>query len=214
MKTHLLFLTAMLVFAACDDYSDLNNLDRLDYKNYQYQGSFSLPLGKTAMNLETAGISLPDSFKYFPDRLESFDTIRFKKVINFDFSNTIGDTDKIRSLMFRVLAGNEFPGALSFQIYFADAFQEIRTSLSPLEFKVDPARLDSSGKVLKQGTLIQEVEIHRDTYRQFGDIKFLIIKESLRNDTSQFKYLKFYNNLLINVYLGLKVDFDFNVKNL
>jgi hypothetical protein len=51
----------MLVFAACDDYNELTRLDkRLDYKNYQYKGSFSIPLGNTAINLKTAGINLPD----------------------------------------------------------------------------------------------------------------------------------------------------------
>jgi hypothetical protein len=215
MKTPLLFLTAMLIFAACDDYSELNNLDKkLDYKNYQYQGSFSLPLGNTVMSLETAGINLPYGWQNFPFELNRLDTIKFEKVINFDFSNTMGDTDKIKYLLFRVIASNEFPAALTFQIYFADAFKVVRTSLSVLEFKVEPAKLDTSGTVKKEGALIQEVELDRDTYRKFGDIKFLILKENIKNDTTQSKYLKFYKNLLINIDLGFRVDFDFNVKNL
>jgi hypothetical protein len=213
MRTSLIFVTAVLIFTACDDYDELNNLDKVDYKNYQYRGSFSIPLCNIAITLDSSGLDLPPGWQNAPSLLYLVDTFKFEKAIYFDFSKTMGDTDKIETIWFRVFANNDFPNELSFKIYFADSFKVIRESLSELEFKFEPATLNAYGKHIKHGFFYHEVKMERETIRKFGDIKFLILKEYIINDPSQKEYYQYYKFLQINIDLAFRVDLNFNVKN-
>jgi hypothetical protein len=214
MKTSLLFLTVMLIFAACDDYDELNNLDKVDYKNYQYQGSFSIPLGNTAINLDSAGIDLPPGWQNYPSVLQYLDTIKFEKEIYFDFSKTMGDTDKIEAIWFRVIANNDFPAKVTLQIYFADSLKVISKSLSKLEFALEPAILNYSGHHVFRIIFYHEEKLDHETIRKFGDLKYIILKEYFLIDDSQLDYFVFYKDLQINIDLAFRVDFNFNVKSL
>jgi hypothetical protein len=214
MKTPLLLITALLVLSGCDDYNDLYKLDRVDYNNYQYRGSISIPLGNTNISLSTEGINLPEGWQQSPQLLNFIDTIWFEKYVYFDFSTTMGDTDKIEAVWLRIIANNDFPAEMRFQIYFADTFKVIHDSLSKEELKFAPARLSYYGKHIRNGVFYHEEKLERETIRKFGYIKYLILKEYIIIDNSQIEYFIYYKDLQINIFLAFRVDFNFNLKNL
>jgi hypothetical protein len=221
MKTPLLFLTAMLIFAACDDYNELNNLDKLDYKNYQYKGAFALPIGNSILNLQDMGINMPEGWDTITNTeilnqvLDTIRIIKMKYVVAFDFKKIVNDISRVDSLTMRVKATNEFPSGIQVLITVANADTNFLDYITRTPLIIDSAKVTVNNQppipYIKDPS---DVPFEKSQYMRWGDVKFIIISIDMENqnaDPALYRNYKFYN---VGIEMAFRIYFGYNTKDL
>lgn len=208
IKRHSIYLVLILfTLLSCDKLDDYSKI-KVDYN---YKASFSIPVGDTSLLLAKDGIHLPPLWLKFPMLLDSIDTIWISKSIQYNFSKIIFDIDKINALWLNLLTVNDFPNGAAIYLYFADGQMIIRDSLKNGLINIPSAKVAKNGSVIEKGSYLQEIEISKDQFQSWGNIRNIIFKGYITNqDTSVYNLLKYYPNYKLFIGMGLRVDLDFN----
>lgn len=198
----ILFFLIILSCEKPDDYSKT----KIDYR---YQASFSIPVGDTNLNIERNAVNMPLLWQTYPMLIKTIDTIRFRHTIEYNFSKIIFEIDKIKLLRFSVLTLNDFPAEAAIYLYFADSMDNVRDSLKNGLIIIPNAEIANDGSIIKRGNHLQNIEINKDQFQNWGNIRNIIFNGYITNmgqDTNLYKYYSKYN---LFIGMGLQVDFDF-----
>jgi len=211
IKYFFLLIPGLIILFSCEKTDDFSKIS----KDYQYQGSFSLPIGSDSMSLEVMGINLPhNDWIDSPEFLQTIDTIKLKGVIAFDFSNTFSESSRIKRLQIRMVGNNDFPTDIYISAFLADK-DSIPLDTLGLKIKIDPSLVDpGTGIVSHKGPIKEYFEITSSRFQKWDSVKNIIIDIKIIKLLGLLQLYQYYNNYRLNIEMGLQVDLDFNVKPL
>jgi hypothetical protein len=184
-------------------------------KDYQYHAVFSRPIETVNLGLKNAGNELPTGWEQDPSLLEELAVIELNQTIPFDFQVTLGNSNKIDSLVFRIVAQNDFPAKINLQLYFADASHKVIDSLitNNNQYIITPATISDSGTVLVKG-LTQpqylDISVSHNRINNLENINYIIIAGLIQNNVPNNEFYKYYNTFSLYFEIGVRVYFDFN----
>jgi hypothetical protein len=192
-----------LILASCEKQDDYNKL----LLDYQYQGSFSLPLGDTILTIKNNGINLPSNWQ--TDTIfEKLDSIELHQKITFDFIGSVSSVDYIGRLILRVISTNEFPAEAHFNLYFADSLNALIDSLPNEKIIILPSYNDSLGRVIDHGYNIQDFEVINEHYIKWTNVKSIILNGYILKNTKYRNLYKYYQNYKLKIIMAVRIDFD------
>lgn len=193
-----------LLILSCEKQDDYSKL----LIDYRYQASFSLPIGDSSLNIENNGIDLP--FNWQVDTvLEKLDTIKLQQVMIFNFVNSVKNVDYIKQLFLRIVAQNEFPSGVHLILFFADSSNFILDSLTDEKITIEPANVDSIGRVIAPGDTIEDIEVIKEHYLKWTDVRSIIVVGYIFKNTKYRNLYKYYKNYNLKIEMGFRVDFDY-----
>jgi hypothetical protein len=213
MKHSGLFILSLILFLASscekqDDFSKIKN-------DYNYTASFSVPVGHAAIGMNEVGNHIPPDWNDFPDTLKDFNYIEFEHTMVFDYKNIVLDTTKVEALYFALILHNDFPATASFQVYLADADTlKIDSLITDGPQLIEASRIDTSGNVITQGYYLNaDIPITREKYSNWNNVKQVIVSGYINNEDHSKKY-EYYNNYKVYVEMGVRIDFNFKIRDL
>jgi len=195
-----IILIVTLILISCEKQDNYSKL----ILDYRYEGSFSLPIGDTSLNIENNGRNLPPDWK-IDTILQDLDSIELQQKMTFNFLNSIKEVSYVRKLILTVAVTNEFPAEAHLMFYFADSLNNIIDSLSGKKF-ISPSNIDSTGKVISAGYTVQDIEIIQNHYDKWGRVQSINVSGFIiKTSTNLYKY---YKNYKLKIAMGFRVDFD------
>jgi hypothetical protein len=213
MKHTCLFILSLILFLASscekqDDFSKIKN-------DYNYTASFSVPIGHGNFGLAEAAINIPSGFPDFPDTLGYYDFILFEHSMAFDYEKMVLDTTKIEALHFAIVLYSDFPATASFQLYLANADTlKIDSLFIDGSQIIEAAKIDTSGNLITQGYYFNaDIPVTREKCSNWNNVTQVIVSGYLNNEDHTKKY-EYYNNYKVSVELGVRVDFNFKIRDL
>lgn len=192
-----------LLILSCEKQDDYSKL----LIDYRYQASFSLPIGDSSLNIQNNGIDLPPAWQV-DTILEKLDSIKLQQLIPFNFVNSVRNVDYIKNLFLRVVIHNEFPAKAYLFLYFADSLNSIVDSLSNDSIKISSANIDSLGKVIEPGYTLQDLEVIRDHFLKWNNVRSIVVVGYILKNTKYRNLYKYYKDYNLKIEMGFRVDFD------
>ena len=211
MKTIVKFILITLCLSGCDTIDDPNKID----PDYQYQGSFSIVVGQSFINLKDMSITLDPNWQIFPDSLlRLVDTIKFRDAIPFDLTGIVGPKTYVKSLLFKGNATNQFPTNEQITFSFADQNKIPVDSLDAYCISINSATFVNDSAVKDYGAAAISIPVNQKVFIKWDEIKYLLIEGKLINNITKFSQFGYYPQFRININLAVRVDFDFNLNDL
>jgi hypothetical protein len=118
------------------------------------------------------------------------------------------DIDMIEYVMFRLIVDNGFPVQLGTQIKFMDEnYNVLFLTFDGLEYLIQPALVDSNGKVYKKTKKINDITLTEAQIALLDQVKYLEIEgvaETLNGTSGQI--VKLFDSYKIDVKLSVQVE--------
>lgn len=206
MKSILIAVLAVGMIA-CETQDDFGKLS----KSYQYRGKFALPIGTSTLTMDNYPIDLPEHWDTIPLLIDIIkDDLTLSDTVPFDFTQNIGQNDKIKELTFTIVSKNEFPASALVTAKFVDNDFNI---LDQVTNNVNGAELNNDGTVAKAGTSINTDTLNHERIQNMAETKYLIITTKINNNVNE-SFFKHYNKLRVIFESGFTVEFDFNTNSI
>ncbi len=204
------FFLIVITFLSCDK---PDNFDNIAF-DYQYKGSFSFVIGNSNLNLKNNGKNLPTDWINYPEKLAITDSIKLSTYfylnindISIDKSDTI-----INFIEFKIRGNNEFPVSASVTCYLADSLKNIINNEEIFNINIDPATVNDS-TIVSTTTFYVIKSFSLKEIKKWQKVRYFFISVVLNNQNKNNDGFKYYENLNIQVGLGIRVDFNFNLKD-
>ena len=208
-----IFLIGITILYSCDKPDDYSKIS----KDYPYQGSLSLPVGKSELSMQFMGVNLDTSWLRFPDSiLSKLPAIKLNDTIPFDITS-LGQIEDIKELIFFIQLINDFPMQDTIKLLLADKNKNITQNITPQPISIDSATFSAQDSFPSKNPATKNVQpliFNRDSLKNWTDAKYIIINATLKNDFTHKKLYKYFRYYYLHVDIAIQVDFDFNLKNL
>ena len=211
LLTLLVFLAAFILIISCDKPDDLS---KINY-DYQYQGSLSMPVGKSKLSMKLNS-TIDTSWLSFPDLvLPKILTIPLNDTIPFDFTS-LRQVNKIKKLILFLHLSNDYPMVDKFQLFLANGDKVVTQNITPKLIIIEAAIFkgnDVAPSIPAQKTP-EPIIFNRDSRNNWTDVKYFIINGTLTNDFTHKNLYKYFKNYYLHVDIALQADLDFNTKDI
>ena len=197
----------MFIFLySCEEQDDYSKLS----KNYQYKGEFALAIGRSYLNLENAGVNLPLGWELVPSLLKT-QVIELQDTFSFDIKSIVAKNEYIESIRFNFQIANEFPTKSDLTFLITDASAVLIDTLFRTKDIAAATYVDNN---LIASTLSTSIFVDSTRIASWKNARFIIISGKINNDSITDQQFQQFPNHKLNIEIGARIKFNFNLQDL
>lgn len=184
--------------------------------------SYSLPIGEVRYDineyfeaLDTIQGSWPDSVAYndtiYPNVLHVVEKIDLKQ---FEFAAHGGSSNKIRSVMFRLIIKNGYPTEARAQIYFTFNQTVVDSMFENGKEIIPPGQIDQDGIVVSPSIVHKDIYASPTTIDNIGYYTNIEIHGEVLTTRPDIDIVKFYPEYEFRIHIGARIGIEYNINEL
>ncbi|MBN2212818.1 MAG: hypothetical protein JW723_01120 [Bacteroidales bacterium] len=213
----IIIISVLLLCAGCFE----DNITKVS-DSVLISSSYSLPVGEVEYNinsyfemLDTVQIPWPDSVAYndtvYPNIFHIVDTIDLKQ---FEFESHGGSSDKIKSIMFRLIIQNSYPTEATAQVYFIISQSRVDSLFESGREIIPPASIDHNGIVTEPSITIKDIYTSQTLLDNMGYYTNIEIHGEVYTTRPDIRIVKFYPEYELRIHIGARIEIEYNLNDI
>lgn len=211
-----LFVSSIILSGCIEDKFDKVSDSVLINSSYSLPvGSISYQINDYFEGLHTILIPLPDSVSYndfiFPNL---FDTIYKSDIIPFDFTIPGSESERIKSITFRVIIENGFPTDVRVQVYFTAGLAHTISIFPGGMESLEAASINQNGIVTAPNVQIKDIPLSPEILANLSNYTHIGIYGQVPTTRPDIDIVKFYTRYTLKFHFGMRVELEYNLNEL